>query len=97
MSDIMTTAFAKAINVDTMRSVRNVQASDFLQGEQILDGVRRHGWVTVSRRSYITDMAFAMERIHGTSFRERGVDWPYDSSPANHRFPQGESPQMVLR
>jgi hypothetical protein len=63
MTDITTTAFAKAINMDTMRSVRNVQASDFLQGEQILDGVRRHGWVTAARRSYITDMAFAMERI----------------------------------
>jgi methyltransferase (TIGR00027 family) len=63
MSDIMTTAFAKAINMDTPRSVRNVQASDFLQGEQILVGVHRHGWVTASRRSYITDMAFAMERI----------------------------------
>jgi O-methyltransferase involved in polyketide biosynthesis len=63
MSDITTAAFAKAINLDTMQSLRNVQASDFLQGEQILDCVRRHGWVTAARRSYITDMAFAMERI----------------------------------
>jgi O-methyltransferase involved in polyketide biosynthesis len=63
MSDITTTAFAKAIKMDTMWPVRNVQASDFLQGEQILDSVRRHGWVTAARRSYITDMAFAMERI----------------------------------
>ncbi len=63
MSDITTAAFAKAINMDTNRSVRNVQASDFLEGEQIIDGVRRQGWVTAARRSYITDMAFAMERI----------------------------------
>jgi methyltransferase (TIGR00027 family) len=63
MSDITTAAFAKAINMDTVRPVRNVQAPDFLQGEQILDRVRRHGWVTAARRSYITDMAFAMERI----------------------------------
>ena len=63
MSDITTTAFAKAINMDTMRSVRNVQASDFLQGEQILECVRRYGWVTAARRSYLTDMAFAMARI----------------------------------
>ena len=62
MSDITTTAFAKAINMDKT-SLRNVQASDFLQGEQILDSVRRHGWVIAARRSYITDMAFAMERI----------------------------------
>jgi hypothetical protein len=56
MTDITTTAFAKAINMDTMRSVRNVQASDFLQGSRFLDSVRRHGWVTAARRSYLTDM-----------------------------------------
>jgi len=63
MSDVTTTAFAKAIKMDTYRSVRNVQAPDFLQGEQILEVVRRHGWVTAARRSYLTDMAFAMPRI----------------------------------
>lgn len=62
MSDITTSAFAKAINMDKS-ALSNVQAPDFLQGEQILDAVRRHGWVTAARRSYITDMAFAMERI----------------------------------
>lgn len=62
MSDITTSAFAKAINMDTIRSVRKVQASDFLEGEQILDCVRRHGWQTAARLSYITDMAFAMAR-----------------------------------
>jgi methyltransferase (TIGR00027 family) len=62
MSDITTSAFAKAINMDKT-ALSNVQASDFLQGEQILDAVRRHGWVTAARRSYITDMEFAMERI----------------------------------
>ena len=61
--DITTAAFAKAINMDTMHSVRSVQASDFLEGDQILETVRRHGWVPAARRSYITDMAFAMERI----------------------------------
>jgi hypothetical protein len=63
MTDITTSAFAKAINMDAMRSVRQVQASDFLEGEQILDVASREGWVTAARRSYITDMAFAMERI----------------------------------
>jgi methyltransferase (TIGR00027 family) len=63
MCDINTTAFAKAINMDTARSVRNVQAPDFLPGEQILDVIRQHGWVTAARRSYLTDMGFAMERI----------------------------------
>lgn len=63
MSDVNTTAFAKAIQMDMMRSVRAVQADDFLQGEQILEVLHRHGWATEARRSYITDMAFAMERI----------------------------------
>ena len=63
ISDVTTTAFAKAINMDTNRSVRHVQASDFLQGEQILDRLRDHGWVSAARRSYMTDMGFAMERI----------------------------------
>ena len=62
MSDIMTTCFSKALNLDAGRSVRNLQASDSLQGKQILDLVGRHGWVTTARRSYIVDMAFAMER-----------------------------------
>uniref|UniRef100_Q01U89 S-adenosyl-L-methionine-dependent methyltransferase n=1 Tax=Solibacter usitatus (strain Ellin6076) TaxID=234267 RepID=Q01U89_SOLUE len=63
MCDINTTAFAKAINMDTARTVRHVQAPDFLPGEQILDVIRGHGWVTAARRSYLTDMGFAMERI----------------------------------
>jgi methyltransferase (TIGR00027 family) len=63
MTDIMTTGFAKAIGLSTAQSVRNLQAPDSLQGEQILDVVRQHGWVTAARRSYITDMAFARERI----------------------------------
>ncbi len=63
MCDINTTAFAKAINLDTARSVRDVQAPDFLPGEQILDVIRRQGWATAARRSYISDMGFARERI----------------------------------
>ncbi len=62
MADINTSAFAKAINMD-LRSVRHLQAADFLEGEQILDVVSREGWVTAARRSYLTDMGFAMERI----------------------------------
>ena len=63
MSDIMTTAFMKAINLNTPPSVRNMQAPDCLNGEQILESIRRQGWRTAARRSYITDLAFAMERI----------------------------------
>jgi methyltransferase (TIGR00027 family) len=63
ISDIQTSAFGTAVGMDTMQAVRNVQASDFLFGEQILDCVRRHGWTAVARRSYLTDVAFALPRI----------------------------------
>jgi methyltransferase (TIGR00027 family) len=92
MSDITTTAFAKAINLDTM-SVRKVQASDFLQGEQILDAVRQHRWVTAAGRSYITDMAFAMERIQrlmGDRPQPEGPPpVPPDDPTGVHRFARG--------
>jgi len=93
MSDITTTAFAKAINMDTFQSVRNVQASDFLQGEQILDLVRGHGWATAARRSYITDMAFAMERIQRMMGDRPQPDGPPPVPPDDptgvHRFARG--------
>jgi hypothetical protein len=63
LSDVVTSGFAKAIQMDTARTVRHVQATDSLEGLQILEVVQRHGWVTDARRSYITDMGFAMERV----------------------------------
>jgi methyltransferase (TIGR00027 family) len=63
MSDIMTTSFMKAVNIDTPQSVRSMQAPDSLNGEQILESIGRQGWRTAARRSYITDMAFARERV----------------------------------
>jgi len=67
MSDVTTSAFSKALSagsdVDVMKPIRNVQAPDSLNGEQILDLLGRHGWVTAAGRSYITDMAFAHDRI----------------------------------
>ena len=93
MSDISTAAFAKAIDTDIMRSVRHVQASDFLQGEQILDAVHRHGWVAAARRSYLSDMAFAMERIRrlmGDRARPAGPPpVPPDDPSGVHRFARG--------
>ncbi len=63
IADIASTAFAAAIQMDTMRSVRHVQAPDCLTGDQTLETIGRHGWITEARRSYITDTAFAMERV----------------------------------
>ena len=63
MSDITTTTFMKAISMNMPQSVRDVQAPDSLNGEQILESIRGQGWRTAAQRSYITHMAFAMERI----------------------------------
>jgi methyltransferase (TIGR00027 family) len=64
ISDVTTSAFHAALGPASGRStIQHVQAEDFLHGEQILETVQRHGWSTAARRSYITDMAFARERI----------------------------------
>jgi methyltransferase (TIGR00027 family) len=91
MSDIMTTAFSKAISPDgSPQSIRDVQAADFLEGEQILDCVGRHGWTTAARRSYITDLAFAMDRIQrlmGDRAQPQGPPpVPLDDPTGVHRF-----------
>src|SRR5262249_22525149 len=63
VSDATTSAFTNALGgADTMRSLRHVQASDALKGEEILDLLCAHGWTTASRRSYITDVGFTRER-----------------------------------
>lgn len=63
MLDVTTAAYAKALQVETTRPVRHVQASDSLEGGQILEALRRHGWATAVHRSYVTDVAFARDRI----------------------------------
>jgi O-methyltransferase involved in polyketide biosynthesis len=65
LSDITTSAFSRVLGggKDTTRPIRHVQASDALKGEQILDILRRHGWTTSSKRSYITDVGFVHERV----------------------------------
>jgi methyltransferase (TIGR00027 family) len=90
MTDIMTVGFTKALNLDSGRSVRNLQASDSLQGEQILDLAARHGWVTAARRSYLADTAFAMERamrLLGDRAKSAGPPpVPLDDPTGVHRF-----------
>ena len=63
MSDITTTAFAKAINMDTMRSAATCRRPIFCKESRFSMASAWRGWVTAARRSYITDIAFAMERI----------------------------------
>lgn len=92
ISDISTTAFRKALGgADSMQSVRHVQAPDALEGEQIMEVLGRHGWRTAAWRSYITDVAFAWERIRR---KMGGKEPPRPTMPAGdptgvHRFMRG--------
>jgi len=63
ISDILTASFSKAIGGGGLCVVRHVQADDHLEGEQILATIHQGGWATSLRRSYITDLAFARDRI----------------------------------
>jgi methyltransferase (TIGR00027 family) len=89
-SDITTSAFSKILSAgaDTMQSIRHVQASDCLQGEQILEVLQRYGWTTDALRSYITDVGFVQERV----LRMMGGAPP----PPRPQFPPGD-PTGVLR
>jgi methyltransferase (TIGR00027 family) len=94
ISDITTSAFTRAIGGGTdttTQPLRHVQAPDCLKGEQILDVLERHGWETAARRSYITDIGFATERIRRMM---GGATPPPLSVPAGdqtgvHRFVRG--------
>jgi hypothetical protein len=65
-----------------------VQACDALKGEGILEVLRRHGWTTEARRSYISDVGFVMERVR----RQMGgaepprPPFPPDDPTGVHRF-----------
>jgi methyltransferase (TIGR00027 family) len=90
ISDVTTTAFTNAIGgPNANRSIRNVQAPDALPGEQILEVVRRNGWATAARRSYLTDMAFALpriERLFGSRASREPPPVPPDDPTGVHRF-----------
>jgi len=89
MTDITTTAFNHAINPQSLSTVRHVQADDSIPGEQILETIRRQGWVTEARRSYLTDMEFAMPRIRrmfGDRPRPERPPVPPDDPTGVHRF-----------
>lgn len=65
ISDITTTGFRRALGGgrDTMSPIRHVQASDALEGEQILAVLNRQGWRNGAWRSYISDVAFTRPRM----------------------------------
>ena len=89
ISDITTSAFTRALRgVDTMQSLRHVQASDSLSGEQVLGVLGRHGWKTAAWRSYINDIGFARERVRSMrgSTTPPPPTFPPNDPTGVHRF-----------
>lgn len=88
--DPVSSVLRRGSGMDTVRAVTSMQAPDSLDGEQIVDCLHRHGWVSVTRRSYMTDMGFAMERIGRrmgqTARREPPPDLRPDDPSGVHRF-----------
>ena len=83
ISDITTSDFSRVLSrgTDPMQSIRHVQASDALNGEQILKVIERHGWKTSAQRSYITDVGFVRERFRRTMG---------DATPPPPQFPPND-------
>jgi hypothetical protein len=65
ISDITTSDFSKAIRGGgtSASGFEHVRAPDTLEGEQILEVLRTHGWTTEAMRSYIRDAAFTQDRV----------------------------------
>ncbi len=89
ITDISTKAFTQAIGGGaTMQSFSHVRASDHLEGERILEVVRRDGWRAAAWRSYITDMNFAAERIRRMmgGAEPQAIPFPPGDPTGVHRF-----------
>jgi hypothetical protein len=57
---------SRRVRMDQYESIENVRAADHLDGLQILDALRRHGWTGLRRFRYGSDvMQFAAERVMG--------------------------------
>jgi methyltransferase (TIGR00027 family) len=93
ISDVTTSAYSRVLGggTDTTQPIRHVQASDALKGEQILDVIRRHGWTTSSKRSYISDVGFVHERVRRTMGGAIPPPLPYPPGDPTgvHRFARG--------
>jgi methyltransferase (TIGR00027 family) len=62
--DAVSGEVARRMRMDSYQAIENVRAADHLDGVQILDVLRRHGWTDVRFLSYSADvMGFAAERV----------------------------------
>jgi methyltransferase (TIGR00027 family) len=77
ISDITTSQFSNAIrgNGTSVSGFEHVRAPDALEGEQILEVMRTHGWRTEAMRSYLRDTSFTQDRARRI-FGERAQSAP---------------------
>jgi methyltransferase (TIGR00027 family) len=62
--DAVSREMARRVSMDSYQAIENVRAADHLEGVQILDVLRQHGWVDKRFISYSADvMQFAAERV----------------------------------
>jgi O-methyltransferase involved in polyketide biosynthesis len=78
LSDITSPAFARHACIDTYKPILKVRADNSLHGLEIMDTLARHGWQSVDRRRYLTDISFAIERIQA-AMRNRPAGEPVPS------------------
>jgi methyltransferase (TIGR00027 family) len=91
ISDITTSDVGKAIRggQPANSGFEHVRAPDALEGEQILDVLRTHGWATEAMRSYIRDAAFThdrVRRIFGERAQSAAPPFAPDDPTGIHRF-----------
>lgn len=64
LSDVASTAFANAIQMDSFQQVQNMRAADHLEGDKLFEVIKENGWTGLARRSYLTDIwVFGGERL----------------------------------
>jgi methyltransferase (TIGR00027 family) len=81
LSDITSPSFARNVGMDSFQTVQAMRAESHLDGLQILATLELHGWTSVERRSYITDIwSFAGPRIQ-TAMAKRPAGSPPPPSP----------------
>lgn len=79
LTDIISPVFAKHTLL-IHQPIMNVRAATHLNGAEIMDTLRDHGWHSIEHRNYVTDIGFALERIQAFR-RETNATEPPPRAP----------------
>ncbi len=68
LADLASAQFATAIGMDSFQQVQSMRAAGHLNGDQLFEAIKRNGWTTVARCSYLTDVwSFGAERLQAAA------------------------------